>query len=407
MIDLSQLPHPSERNIALHLKAAAERAVREGHPWLYENSIEQQSREGNAGDIAICFDHKRRFLAAGFYDPASPIRVKLLQHGQAAKIDQDYFRQKLEKAAALRSPLLSTETNAFRLVHGENDGLPALIIDQYADVLVIKIYSAIWFAHLREFLAALEEASPAQTWLLRLGRNVEEGDCFGLKDGMLLKGELADSNVLFRENGLKFRADVVHGHKTGFFFDQRENRQRVRNLAKGKTVLDVFSYNGGFAVYAAAGGAKQVTSVDISAPAVESAKANFALNSNNPNLAACEFKTIAADAFDVFETLHPVYDLVIVDPPSFANSQEQVAGALRAYEKLTLAALKIVKKNGILLMASCSSRVTSDAFFDVVTRTARNSYRPLQEIERTTHAIDHPIGFPEGAYLKALFATVP
>jgi 23S rRNA (cytosine1962-C5)-methyltransferase len=407
MIDLSQIPLPAERNIALHLKAAAERAVREGHPWLYENSIEQQSREGKAGDIAICFDHKRRFLAAGFYDPASPIRVKLLQHGQAAKIDKDYFRQKLEKAAALRSPLLSTDTNAFRLVHGENDGLPALIIDKYADVLVIKIYSAIWFAHLREFLAALEETNPAPIWLLRLGRNVQEGECFGLKDGMLLKGELPDSNVLFRENGLKFRADVVHGHKTGFFFDQRENRQRLRNLAKGKTVLDVFSYNGGFAVYAAAGGAKQVTSVDISAPALESAKANFALNLDNPNLAACEFKTIAQDAFEVFETLHPIYDLVIVDPPSFANSQEQVAGALRAYEKLTLAALKIVKKNGILVMASCSSRVTSDAFFDVVTRTARNSYRPLQEIERTTHAIDHPIGFPEGAYLKALFATVP
>jgi 23S rRNA (cytosine1962-C5)-methyltransferase len=407
MIDLSQLPYPAERNIALHLKAAAERAVREGHPWLYENSIEQQSREGSAGDIAICFDHKRRFLAAGFYDPASPIRVKLLQHGQAAKIDQDYFRQKLEKAAALRSPLLSTNTNAFRLVHGENDGLPALIIDKYADVLVIKIYSAIWFAHLREFLAALEELFPASAWLLRLGRNVEEGDCFGLKDGMLLKGELPDSNVLFVENGLHFRADVVHGHKTGFFFDQRENRQRVRNLANGKTVLDIFSYNGGFAVYAAAGGAKQVTSVDISAPALESAKANFALNLDNANIAACEFKTIAQDAFEVFETLHPIYDFVIVDPPSFANSQEQVAGALRAYEKLTLAALKVVKKNGILVMASCSSRVSSDAFFDVVTRTARNSYRPLQEIERTTHAIDHPIGFPEGAYLKALFAKVP
>jgi 23S rRNA (cytosine1962-C5)-methyltransferase len=407
MIDLSQLPHPAERNIALHLKAAAERAVREGHPWLYENSIEQQSREGQAGDIAICFDHKRRFLAAGFYDPGSPIRVKLLQHGQPAKIDKDYFRQKLEKAAALRSPLLTTDTNAYRLVHGENDGLPALIIDRYAEVLVIKIYSAAWFPHLRDLLAALEEVHQASVWLLRLGRNVQEEECFGLKDGMLLKGDLADSSVLFRENGLNFSADVVHGHKTGFFFDQRENRQRVRKLSKGKNVLDVFSYNGGFAVYAAAGGAKHVTSVDISAPALESARHNFQLNQDNPNVAACDFKTIAADAFEVFETLHPVYDLVIVDPPSFANSQEQVAGALRAYEKLTLAALRVVKSGGVLVMASCSSRVTSDAFFDTVTRTARHSYRPLQEIERSKHALDHPIGFPEGAYLKALFARVP
>jgi 23S rRNA (cytosine1962-C5)-methyltransferase len=406
MTDFSQLPHPSERNIAIHLKPAAERAVREGHPWLYENSIEQQSRDGAAGDIAICFDHKRRFLAAGFYDPASPIRVKLLQHGQPAKINQEYFRQKLEKAAEIRLPLLKTETNAYRLVHGENDGLPALVIDRYADVLVIKIYSPIWFAHLREFLPALEEVHPAKVWLLRLGRIVEDGDCFGLRDGMLLKGDLPDSTIPFRENGLNFSADVVHGHKTGFFFDQRENRQRVRNLAKGKTVLDVFSYNGGFAVYAAAGGAKSVTSVDISAPALESARANFQLNLDNPNVAACEYKTIAQDAFEVFENLHPVYDMVIVDPPSFANSQEQIAGALRAYEKLTLAALNVVKKNGLLVMASCSSRVSSDAFFDTITRTARLSYRPLQEIERSKHALDHPIGFPEGAYLKALFATV-
>jgi 23S rRNA (cytosine1962-C5)-methyltransferase len=292
-------------------------------------------------------------------------------------------------------------------VHGENDGQPSLIIDRYADVLVIKLYSAVWFAHLHNILAALENILPAKTVILRFSRTVQEGETFGLNDGSVLKGKLPDSKVRFRENGLLFSADVVHGHKTGFFFDQRDNRQRVGKLAQGRTVLDVFSYSGGFSVYAAAGGAKSVTSLDISEPALASARDNMLLNISNPNVTKCEHETIAADAFEGLKQLSEQgrkFDIVIVDPPSFANSKNQIEGALRAYSRLTELSIPLVEKRGILVIASCSSRVSANDFFKMITQAAK---RPLQEIERTQHAIDHPIGFPEGAYLKCLFASLP
>jgi 23S rRNA (cytosine1962-C5)-methyltransferase len=406
-LDLSQLPRPSEKNIAIYVRSAAEKALHSGHPWIFESAIREQSREGQAGDLAIIFDHKKRFLAVGLYDPNSIIRVKILQHKISAKINQVFFHDKFQQASVIREPLLKTDTNGYRLVHGENDGLPNLIIDRYADVLVIKLYSAAWFAHLRDILAALENILPAKTIILRLSRAVQENETFGLHDGCVLKGELPDSKVQFRENGLTFSADVIHGHKTGFFFDQRDNRQHVGKLAQGKTVLDVFSYNGGFSVYAAAGGAKSVTSLDISEPALASARDNMLLNIDNPNVIKCEHETIAADAFESLKQLSEQgrkFDILIVDPPSFANSKNQIEGALRAYSRLTQLSIPLVAKGGILVIASCSSRVSANDFFKTITQATR---RPLQEIERTQHAIDHPIAFPEGAYLKCLFANVP
>lgn len=405
-MNLSHLPQPAEKNIAVHVTQAAEKALRSGHPWLFESAISNQSREGQAGDLAVIFDHKKHFLAVGLYDPDSMIRVKVLQHRDSAKINRDFFQAKLERAASIREPLLKTDTNGYRLVHGENDALPSLIIDRYADVLVVKLYSAAWFAHLQDILAALETILPEKTVILRLGRIAQESETFGLSDGCVLKGELADSNVQFRENGLVFSGDVLHGHKTGFFFDQRDNRQRVGQLAEGKTVLDVFSYNGGFSVYAAAGGAKSVTSLDISEPALQSARDNMALNMNNANVAQCQHETIAADAFESLAQLSEQgrkFDMVIVDPPSFANSQNQVNRALNAYSRLAELAVPLVANGGTLVMASCSSRVSADDFFKTIIQSAR---KPLHEIERTGHAIDHPIGFPEGAYLKCLFANV-
>lgn len=405
-MDLSHLPHPATKNIAIYITPAAEKALHSGHPWLYESAIQNQSHEGHASDLAIIFDHKKRFLAVGLYDPDSMIRVKILQHKDSAKINGDFFQEKLAQAARIREPLLQTDTNAYRLLHGENDGLPSLIIDRYADVLVIKLYSAAWFAHLQDILSALEKILPEKTVILRLSRAVQDSKTFGLSDGCVLKGELSDSKVLFRENSLLFSADIIHGHKTGFFFDQRENRQRVGNLAKGKTVLDVFSYNGGFSVYAAAGGAKSVTSLDISEPALQSASDNMALNADNPNIVNCQHKTIAADAFKGLEQLSErgqKFDMVIVDPPSFAKSQNQVNRALNAYSRLAELSIPLVTKGSIFITASCSSRVSADDFFRTIIQASR---RPLQEIERTGHAIDHPIGFPEGAYLKCLFAHV-
>ncbi len=211
--------------------------------------------------------------------------------------------------------------------------------------------------------------------------------------------------VLFKENGLTFEADPIHGQKTGFFLDQRENRLRVQKLSKGKSVLNVFAYTGGFSVYAARGGAKEVVSVDVSQQALEAAVRNMEHN----KLTNVHHETIAEDAFDALAKMksqNRLFDMVIIDPPMFAQSEKQIVSALAAYHKLTRLGLGVLKKGGTLVQASCSSRVDAESFFDAVNKTARDSGRRLTEIERTGHAFDHPIGFNEGAYLKCLFANV-
>ncbi|MEM8863863.1 MAG: class I SAM-dependent rRNA methyltransferase, partial [Chloroflexota bacterium] len=347
----------------------------------------------------------RKFLSVGLYDPDSPIRVKILASGKPTKINDEWFLDQLQAAADKRSHLTETGTNGYRLVYGEGDFLPGLIIDKYDQTLVIKIYSAAWFPHLRSILVGLEAVMPAERWVLRLSRNVQAGETWGLTDGMMLKGELPSGPIPFTENGLNFAADVIHGHKTGFFFDHRDNRQRVGKLAKNKHVLDVFAYTGGFSLFAAAGGAKSVMSLDISQPALEAAGANFALNQDRPEVANCRHETVASDAFPALEDLAKSgrkFDLIVVDPPSFAKSKDEVDGAIKAYDRLTELALNVLGEQGLLVMASCSSRVSAELFFDTVINAAEELERPLWEQFKSQHAADHPLRdeFPEGAYLK-------
>jgi 23S rRNA (cytosine1962-C5)-methyltransferase len=413
---LSQLPGPATKRIALRVSAPAERALRHGHPWVFDQSITEQSHAGAPGDLAVIFDAKRRFLAVGLYDPTSAIRVRILQHRQPATIDADWFEVKLVTANRLRKPLTEqpTEfvTDGYRLVHGENDGLPGLVIDRYADTLVLKIYSPIWMPHLKEFCSALSQTNPAERLILRLSRSLAKQTEFlyGLEDGMTLAGQAPEAPLLFRENGLIFECDPIHGQKTGFFLDQRENRARVEGLSRGKSVLNVFAYTGGFSVYAARGGAKEIVSVDISAPALEAAKRNFSHNQHIPAVKSALHETIAEDAFEVLaqigmESQKRLFDLVIIDPPMFAQNQDQVAAGLAAYRKLTRLGLGVLHAGGILVQASCSSRIEAGTFFDSIHQTARESKRRLTEIERSAHALDHPVEFEEGAYLKCLFAT--
>ncbi len=390
------------KRIAIHVTPAAERALRGGHPWVFDKAVLKQSRDGQAGDLAVIFDSQDRFMAVGLYDPASPIRIRVLQHRTQATIDQGWFTDRLRAAADVRRKLVAT--TGYRLVHGENDGLPGLVVDRYAETLVMKLYTAAWFPHLDAVIAGLQAVQPFDRLVLRLSRGFDD-----LQDGQILVGEPLTGPVQFLENGLHFAADVVLGHKTGFYFDQRDNRARVRDLSAGASVLNVFAYSGAFSVCAAAGGAKFVLSLDISAPALEAAEANFALNQDHPRVAAARHTIMVADAFDALEQLHAerrTFGLVIVDPPSFAKSEAEVDRALVAYARLTRLALGVLSPGGELVMSSCSSRVTPDAFFKTVQRAARDSGRPLANITTTGHALDHPITFPEGEYLKCLFGTV-
>ncbi len=408
---LQALPRPAERNIAVHVTPAAERAIRSGHPWLFDQSIRRLSRHGRSGDLAVIFDRKDRFLAVGLYDPDSPIRVRILQQGTPAAISRAWFEQQIATSVTKRRPLLTDQTNGCRLIHGENDGLPGLVLDRYADTCVIKLYTTAWLPHLPNVLTALHDTVKPERLVLRLSRGLQADpdQLHGLSDGLLLWGPPLDGPVLFRENGLTFAVDVVAGQKTGFFLDQRDNRARVEPLAMGKRVLNVFAYTGGFSLYAARGGATAVTSLDLSQPALETAVTNFYLNHHLPGVAAARHTLLQGDAFQRMEELiakKETFDLVIIDPPSFARQQAETERALAAYARLTGLALRLLPSGGTLVQASCSSRVPAADFFDTIYQTAQKEKRPLRQIERTGHPIDHPIRFAEGEYLKCLFAIV-
>lgn len=407
---LAIIPAPAERRLALRVTPAAQHALRTGHPWVFDQAITEQKGTGAPGDLAVIFDDRRKFLAIGLWDPTSPLRVRVLQHREPTSIDEAWLRDRLEAATTLRRTLPAAGVTGYRLVHGENDGLPGLVVDRYDATLVLKLYTVAWIPRLRALLTVLAAVAPAANVVLRLSREVASQDAhlFGLADARVLAGEVAGGIAPFLENGLRFEADVLRGQKTGFFLDQRDNRAQVGRLAAGKRVLNVFAYSGGFSVYAAAGGAPEVVSLDVSEPALAAAERHLALNADRPAVRAARHTILVADAFDALGELHRQkrrFDLVVVDPPSFAKRESEVSVALQAYARLTGLALGVLAKGGLLVQASCSSRVSADAFVETVQRAAARAGRPLRAVTRTGHALDHPIGFPAGAYLKCLYAT--
>jgi len=390
-------------NVAVRVTADALRQVRHGSPWVYDGSIVSAKPDGaEPGALAVIFDGDRKFAAIGLWDPDSPIRVKVLHHGKPVTIDAAFWRSTLSTALDRRSGLVADgDTTAYRLVHGENDGLPGFVADRYDRTVVVKLYTAAWFPHLDAIVAELVALTGVDRVVLRAARSVA-----GDRDGTVLHGPSLDGPVRFRERGLVMEADVATGQKTGHFLDQRDNRTLVRGIAAGRDVLDVFASTGGFALAAAAGGAASVHLVDLAAPALDTARRNLA---HNPRaIAGTDTRFTVGDAFEVIERLAAAgerYDLVVVDPPSFAQNQASVDRAVRAYARLTHLALGVLAPGGTLVQCSCSSRVTTDQFFDTVHHAARVAHRPLNEVRRTGHAVDHPIGFEFGGYLKALFAT--
>jgi len=405
------LPQPSPKRVAIRVVPPAERSIRAGHPWVYGTSFEEENHVGAPGDLGVVFDRKGRFLAIGLYDPTSPIKLRVLHQGSSVKIDGDWFVQAFLAAAAKRASLIEPSqhpTNGYRLVNGESDNFPGMVVDRYADTLVIKLYTPAWIPHLRQIVSGLRKVQAHKRLVLRLNRSMrkEPEHLFGLEDGQILHGPALNGPVVFLENGLKFEAEPITGQKTGFFLDQRENRARVEQLTRGKTVLNVFSYTGGFSVYAARGGAVHVTSLDLSAPAMEAAERNFTENMTYPGVANCEHEAVVGDAFEIMDEMARMkrkFDVVILDPPMFAQSASQVQQALLAYQRLTRMGLDVLAFGGTLVQASCSNRVPAETFFAAVEEAANGYKRTLRDVKCTGHAVDHPIAFEGGAYLKCIF----
>jgi len=402
------------RIVAVHLRTKGLQAVRSRHPWIFEDSIEKIPAGLEPGDIAVLFDRRRK-LGAALVDPDSDIRLRVLAFGaEAPDIGPVLFRHLAEKAADRRKNLFDENTNAWRLANGESDGFSGLAADRYADVLSVKIYSAAWLPHLENVLAAFRSVHPGLTrTAIRLSREVVSLSAhrrLNYEDGMLSGDPGWDGTVQFLENGLTFETNVRFGQKTGFFLDQRENRAKVGKLAlNAAKVLNVFSYSGGFSLYAARNGAKEVTDIDFSKPALAASERNFALNRRWPGVTACRHRTIPDDAFHAMHELEKRgerFEVVIVDPPSFAKAANERNQAIASYSRLAVRAVHLLKKHGLLVFASCSSRVKADELFEAVHRAASGEGLPLLELERRAEAPDHPADFRESHYLKCMYARL-
>ena len=396
------------------MSAAAESAIRGGHPWVFADSLREQNRDGCLGELGVIYDRQDRFLGIGLFDPESPLRMRMLHVGKPQAIDANWWQERLNRAVAGRDGLFDARTNGFRLINGESDGWPGLVLDRYDAVFVLKLYSGIWLPRLKVIIEVICHGLHPGRMVLRLSRNIQTValDGFHRTDGQELLEGLStlsppEATVEFLETGLRFGADVVKGQKTGFFLDQRENRRRVESLAAGRAVLNAFSFSGGFSLYAARGGAKSVTDLDISPHALEAARRNFCRNREDKKVAQCRHDTVQADAFRWLQEATPAsFDLVILDPPSLAKREVERQAAIRAYTHLAASGLRLLRRGGCLMAASCSAHVSADEFFQAVRQAAGMSARRVTEMETTGHPPDHPATFPEAQYLKCIYLRI-
>ncbi len=388
---------------SLFLKKGRERSVKRRHPWVFSGAIEKVAGDARPGETVQVRDIAGNPLALAAFSPKSQIRARVWTFNHEEEVDAAFFRGRLTRALALRQSLpAARHTNALRLVNGESDGLPGLVVDRYADVLVVQILSAGIERWRDPILDALAESSGCEAIYERSDAEVRGLEGLQPRTGFV-RGNRNASRCPISEYGLNFRVDVEQGQKTGFFLDQRENRQRVRALAAGREVLDGFCYTGGFSIATLAGGAKRVTAIESSSSALEVAKENLAANP----LDASKVEFLQADVFSHLRTLRDRgahFDLVVLDPPKFAPTAAQAKNAARAYKDINLLALKLLSPGGLLATFSCSGGVSAELFQSIVAGAALDAGAEAKIVERFSAAADHPVAleFPEGEYLKGL-----
>ena len=380
--------------------------LRGGHPWVFRKALVRPPK-AEAGEI-VDIVSGGRFVARGLYDPHSPIAVRLLSHDPEEALGPELWKRRVAEAAALRRELLpigpTGTTDGYRLIHGESDFLPGVVVDLYAGFAVLKLYSACWTPHRGALVEAIRAAVPGLRGVFgrdEVGReDSEEGDGKP-SGGRVLWGEEPPARIAIREEGITLLVDVRRGQKTGLFLDQRENRAALRRFVPGRDVLNCFSYTGGFSVQAALGQARQVTSVDQDPDAIQLARENFSQNGLDPG--KYEFKV--GDVFGLlgqWKAQGRSFDVIVLDPPAFAKSQAKVPAALAGYASLNRAALQILRPGGYLATASCSARVSAEEFLGTVVEAAGKLGLALQLVLERYQPADHPIllQFPQGRYLK-------
>jgi 23S rRNA (cytosine1962-C5)-methyltransferase len=386
---------------SLELRKDLVRHLRAGHPWVFRKAIEKAPKGLEAGAIVDVVEDGR-FVARGYFDPHSAISVRILTRESAEAIDEAFWRNRIRRALALRRELVRG-TTGMRLVHGENDGLPGVVADRYADFAVLKLYSAGLTPHRSRIVEALRREAEGIAGIYgrdEIPRDEESDDA--KPQGRVLWGAEPPERIEIDEHGMRLLVDVRRGQKTGLFLDQRENRRLVRELATGRgDALNLFGFTGGFSVAAAMGGARHVVTVDVDRDAIALARENFRVNGLDP----ADHAFASDDAFEIlkrYKAQGRQFDLVVCDPPAFAKSQKAVEGAVAGYAALNRAALQVLAPGGLLVTASCSARVTPEQFQDAVKEAAYKARVDLQLVEDRRQPPDHPVApqFREGRYLK-------
>jgi 23S rRNA (cytosine1962-C5)-methyltransferase len=391
----------------LVLKKGRERSLLQRHPWIFSGAIERFKDVEQNGETVDIRSFGGETVAVGSFSEFSQIVARVWTFESNQKIDKQFLRLRILNANNLRLSLnVDKFTNAYRILNAEADGIPGLIVDKYGDYLVCQFLSAgaeFWRSEIIEILitlldpAGIFERSDADS-------RTKEG--FEKKSGIIF-GNDPPSELLIIENEMKYNVDIKSGHKTGFYLDQRENRRKIKDYSQGKDVLNCFSYTGGFGITALANGATKVTNIDSSAESLKMIEKNIALN----NLDLSRSEQVEGDVFKILRSYRDSgnsFDLIVLDPPKFAESKNQLEGALRGYKDINLLAFKLLKPGGILFTFSCSGHIVPELFRKVVSDAAIDSGRTVQLLESLQQAADHPImmNFPESFYLKGLICKV-
>jgi len=391
---------------SITLKVEREKSMLRRHPWIFEGAIEKTDGIIRSGDTVDILASDGTWLAKAAYSPESQIRARVWSFTKSEVIDNAFFKRKLEQALARKQEILKKHnTNAFRLIAAEADGLPGITIDVYVNVVVVQLLSAGAEKHRSKILWSILQLFPDAIVHERSDVDVRK------KEGLTplvqtLHGELPDS-VIIEENGIKICVDLINGHKTGFYLDQRENRRIAASYCDGKTVLNCFSFTGTFGLYALAAGATQIINVDASESALTLSAKNVSIN----GLDESKVTHLKRDVFELlreYKEAGTKFDVIVLDPPKFVSSKHNLSKASRGYKDINRLALSLLNENGTLLTFSCSGLMPQDLFQKIVADAALDAQRDVFFVQRLAQSEDHPVSgnFPEGYYLKGLVCKV-
>jgi 23S rRNA (cytosine1962-C5)-methyltransferase len=391
---------------SITLKVEREKSMLRRHPWIFEGAIEKTEGVIRSGDTVDILASDGTWLAKAAYSPESQIRARVWSFTKSEVIDNAFFKRKIEQALARKQEILKKHnTNAFRLIAAEADGLPGITIDVYVNVVVVQLLSTGAEKHRSKILWAILQLFPDAIVHERSDVDVRK------KEGLTplvqtLHGELPDS-VIIEENGVKICVDLINGHKTGFYLDQRENRRIAASYCDGKTVLNCFSFTGTFGLYALAAGATQIINVDASESALTLSAKNVSIN----GLDESKVTHLKRDVFELlreYKEAGTKFDVIVLDPPKFVSSKHNLSKASRGYKDINRLALSLLNENGTLLTFSCSGLMPQDLFQKIVADAALDAQRDVFFVQRLAQSEDHPVSgnFPEGYYLKGLVCKV-